>query len=561
MRQRRINGIPDLPSETAPGFLSSWRPYVVLSLIVAAVFGRSAGFGLTCFDDDILLINQYHLFGDTSRFLQLFRELYLGAYYRPVVSCTLMLDAAVGGQEPWMYHVSNCVYHAAAVMLVFALFQKLGVGKITAFIGAALVAVHPLATQSAVWIPGRNDILAAVMILASLLFFLRYASGGGTGDLLLQGFFFFAGMLTKETAVIIPVLCIIAGFFRDESRLKPRRWLHLVPVWAAVGISWYFLRLDAIDASATGGIAGSVGGFLLHIPLLAVIPAKIVFPVDLSPYPVFEMPWVIGGVVLWCGLLVVLAGRRFRNSGILILGAALVVLPLVPGLFAWFADLKHRFDYLECRAYLSLIGGVLIAAHLLEKRLVASGRGVIAAVAIVVVAAGGSLVYSGDYRNSVSHWGRAVESAPNSADAWYNYGIAMMNVSQASAVEPYRRAIALRPEAADYHNNLGICYGGLKRYDEAEAEFRETLRLKPDYPQADFNYGYLELLRGNSAHAEELLASAALHEPAFIQPRRYLCQLLVQQGRFTEARKYAGQLQALGAPLPPEIMKLIDSGR
>ena len=42
------------------------------------------------------------------------------------------------------------------------------------------------------------------------------------------------------------------------------------------------------------------------------------------------------------------------------------------------------------------------------------------------------------------------------------------------------QAIAFDPEHADAHNNLGSVLFRLGRTDEAEAEYRTALRLKPD---------------------------------------------------------------------------------
>ncbi|CEG12360.1 hypothetical protein MSIBF_A2190001 [groundwater metagenome] len=49
------------------------------------------------------------------------------------------------------------------------------------------------------------------------------------------------------------------------------------------------------------------------------------------------------------------------------------------------------------------------------------------------------------------------------------------------AEKEYREAIRLNPNYADAHNNLGNLLGDLKRFEEAEKEYREAIRLNPNY--------------------------------------------------------------------------------
>ena len=49
------------------------------------------------------------------------------------------------------------------------------------------------------------------------------------------------------------------------------------------------------------------------------------------------------------------------------------------------------------------------------------------------------------------------------------------------AVACYRRALELKPDFAEAHNNLGIALSDQGKLDEAVACYRRALELKPDY--------------------------------------------------------------------------------
>ena len=88
------------------------------------------------------------------------------------------------------------------------------------------------------------------------------------------------------------------------------------------------------------------------------------------------------------------------------------------------------------------------------------------------------------------------------------------------AIAEYREAIRLKPDYAEAHDNLGIALEARAKLDEAIAAYREAIRLKPDYAEAHCNLGIL-LVRGSSprrVHALErataLLAQGATRDCA-----------------------------------------------
>ena len=77
---------------------------------------------------------------------------------------------------------------------------------------------------------------------------------------------------------------------------------------------------------------------------------------------------------------------------------------------------------------------------------------------------------------------------PNHADSLHLLGvIAGQRDDNATAVQWIGRAIAITPNAAIYHNNLGAFYRRLGKMDEAMAAYRKAVDLQPDYADARYN--------------------------------------------------------------------------
>src|SRR6266571_9475006 len=193
---------------------SRWIPSVVVALVAAAMYIRTAAFEFV-FDDLHLIVNNAFLRETWSPLTAFAHHFWYGtvfsaAYYRPVVISSLALNGRVLGWGPAGFHLVNVLLHAINAALVFALVRRLGTPGWAAFCAALLFAVHPVAAWPVASIVARVDLLPALFLLLAWL----ALDAGHVSSLrraTLTGLLFLLALLSKESALaflVVPVLAL-----------------------------------------------------------------------------------------------------------------------------------------------------------------------------------------------------------------------------------------------------------------------------------------------------------------------------------------------------------------
>jgi len=95
-----------------------------------------------------------------------------------------------------------------------------------------------------------------------------------------------------------------------------------------------------------------------------------------------------------------------------------------------------------------------------------------------------------------------INSLPTEFEPLVKMGNAVMDQGNyAMAIECYKRAVDLNPEASDVMIDLGTCYHGLGRNEDALFWFNKGLELDPKNMIGRFNKGIVYFTLGDSATA------------------------------------------------------------
>ncbi len=127
---------------------------------------------------------------------------------------------------------------------------------------------------------------------------------------------------------------------------------------------------------------------------------------------------------------------------------------------------------------------------------------------------------------------KALELAPNSAEAHLNVGIALADQQDHAHAQPeFAQAVALAPESAAAHYNLGRCLYDLRRYEDAKPELETAYRLNPDFTPALLSLAMNRRKLGELPQAAEVLTRLLTLEPANAEAHQHLGQLEIELGK------------------------------
>lgn len=104
-----------------------------------------------------------------------------------------------------------------------------------------------------------------------------------------------------------------------------------------------------------------------------------------------------------------------------------------------------------------------------------------------------------------------------------------------TAAAAFSQAVAADPKDYFSHFNLALAYTFLRRDEEALAEYRKTLDLKPGLYEAQLNAGIVLLRRNLAEDALPLLEAAAAQKPGELQPRFHLARAHLLTGSAARA--------------------------
>ncbi|MEB2286373.1 MAG: hypothetical protein B6D46_09245 [Polyangiaceae bacterium UTPRO1] len=570
------SGVQAGTSAAAARFAAGMATLALMLLATAVIYGRALHAPFI-FDDRPAILENSSIrrllppIGDASLRGPLNPPPLAPTARRPLANLSLALDHHWWGLDPAGFRTTALVLHALAATVLALLVRGTlllpyfagafassadGVGIVAALVWL----VHPLATETVVYLTQRTELLAALAYLTALWAALRHGTAPTPARAAAWAMAAVAagvaGMASKEIAVSVPIAVwlyertFLAGVRR--SAVGSRRF------YAGLTLGWVVLA-----AANLGGVSGFSDAKHHVAPLVWwATQAKVIFlylklvvwpwPLTIHYAPAYlesaatAWPWVLAGATLAVGAAMLTRGRpavRFVVVTIALVLAPTMVVPIVKMMAA------------ERRMYLPLAGLAVLAvaggcAALAGRGVrVRPGPALAVATALVFGLGAVSIRRLAAYESAVTLWADAVRTQPTDAMAHYNLGVALVESgrSDVEATARFEEALRLDPDHAGALDNLGLVLFRQRRYDEARRLFERALAADPKNAIAANNLGALELELGRPAAAIAPLERALASEPDLPKAvvHRNLAKALVGVGRTEEGLAHADAAVAL----------------
>ncbi len=496
-------------------FRQNWKALAFLAFLVFVAYINSLNNAFVA-DDIPAILNK----ADITEISYVFAT--------PLVLARTFLNfiiANIFGRSPPAFRAVNILFHLGNVWLLYFLLHILANRK-TALFAAAILATHPLMTESVTWVAGGLYAQYSFFLLLALALYVLndvnenkkvYWSALGS---------FAVGLLTSEKAMAFPLILLALEFAYRGLR---KNWRRLIPFFALGGI-WALIFIGKIGERAANlqtmyYQAPQATESLAQIPIAITSYLKLVFwPKGLTLYhsemsfSAVEFYLRLAALIIFLGLM----AYAYRKSKPTFFWLSFFIIALSPTLvpfgLSWIVAERY--------VYLGTIGILVVVAMGIQKIGEKLGNPNISyaiMVPVVLALTARTIARNTDWKNQDTLWLAAAKTSPSSPQNHNNLGdLYGRRGDLERSAEEFKKAIELKPGYADAHHNLAIVYQRMGRVDEAIVNYQKAAEINPLLWQPCQNLAAIYFEQEEFELAKEYMEKAVEANPENANLRRSL---------------------------------------
>ena len=459
----------------------------------------------------------------------------MGFFSRGLLFISLAINAYFDGLRSFGYHLFNLSFHILNSILVFYIFQKVLVhfrNKIQisentvsiSFFAATIFLIHPIQTESVIYIITRSEILASTFYLCGFLLFQIFLESKTPKNLLKQTFLFLlilflavVGFSVKQTLATFPLILFlyyIATCPLDSFIVKILyKWRkYLITVISVFLILLFYKLLNdesfLIGPSNPDEMVGRAK-YMLSQPSVIIFYylKKILFPINLNIDPDIEVVNHIFSVGFLSGIgSITFIIYYFLKQGewrFYLFSLAWFFIILSPS-----SSIVTLHDLAaEHRVYLALPGILFIFSYGIFrflknqtyfKKFDNSIFVIVFLYQFILFFGVLSIERNKIWKNELSLWQDSYKKSPDKIRPLINLARAhSIEGKHEDAIRYYEESLLKAPWVFVPNYNLGELYLKENRIEDAIIRFKLALQLKPNIPETYAKLGEIYLKQKN----------------------------------------------------------------
>jgi len=493
------------------------------------------------------------------------------SYYRPLVTLSFWFDLNVSHTNPHWFHFVNVLLYALAAAAVTLVLRELLHSGVWALLGGLLFASHSSHVESVAFISGRTDIMLTLFTGVGAFALLRSLRRHDRWWWLAVLPAFALALLSKETAVLFPLLVALAPLLVGV-RYDRRYWL-LVLAALAVLVGYFLLRAAAVPQLSPFDTRASFSARLAAAIDTLGLYARMFF------WPFAHHAWFQAGSTVLVRIPNVLAVL------FLVVSATLFALRrrFVPVLWGYAWAIAFLLPVVSVAAIgpaaaerllllpsAGLVMALVAALSRVPKSRGASRSAVMAGLSLVIVLLGiDAMARTRIWRDSETLFTAMVREAPTAPTAYVSLADAIIKQRPDSALVLYNHALRFNPHddhahlsaalllsnRGDQHgairhlrvartlvpnsdmvlNNLALAFSDVGEVDSALATFDHAIAVHPGSATLHLNRASVLKQAGRTAEAGADLRLALALDSTVPWARTDLAAMFRQRGQYDSA--------------------------
>jgi tetratricopeptide (TPR) repeat protein len=558
-----------------------WKlPFLFVVLFLGVLLTYSNHFHNSFhFDDYHTIVNNAYIrdIHNIPRFFKdgtTFSSLPSNQSYRPLVSTTLAIDYALGGDKNmfWFHFSTFLLFLLQGVCMfflirtIFALTLPGTSVSVTALFTTAWYLLHPANAETINYIISRSDTLSTLFVVMA---FMLYACSSFCRRYFLYLIPVALGTLAKPTAVMFGPMLAVYVFLFEESPGDEKlfaRIRHLIvkttPALLFCVGCYYFTRIMEPATWVPGGETSKMNYLITQPFVLFRYFYTFFLPVDLSadtdwkPFTsILDIKCIIGFIFLLFLLVSILLLSAKKIWKPVAFGLSWFFLALLPTSLTPLAEVMN--DHRMFFPYVGLVISVSWTVFILLRQVsflapLRTHKDVLGIVCFLFL---GAYAFGTHQRNVVWHdeerlWKDVTIKSPENGRGQMNYGLNLMQKGDYAGAEIYfKKGLALWPYYSYLHINMGVLKEAQGKPAEAEAYFKKALACDQALakeknslnPECYFYYARFLKNQNRFPKAHDLLDQLFRISPGHLNGRYLQMEIYQQQGQSDKLKSAAQQ--------------------